>query len=65
MNINVYDGLTILDFRIWLKCMINMEFITHKVLHQIDGLLFFLHHYIYSKISFNLFVNSLLENFQV
>ena len=45
--------------------MINMECITDKMLHQIYGLLFFLHHYIYSKISFNLFVNSLLENFQV
>ena len=35
MNINVYNGLIILDFTVLLKCMINVECITHKVLHQI------------------------------
>ena len=30
MNINVYSGLTILDFRIWLKYMrFNMECVAH------------------------------------
>ena len=40
MNINIYNGLTILGFEIWLRYMINMECITHKVLHQIYGLFF-------------------------
>ena len=31
-------------FRIWLKYVINMDCITHKVLHQIYGLFFFFHH---------------------
>ena len=44
ININLYNGLTILDFRIWSKYMIKMDGITHKVLHQIYGLFFFLYH---------------------
>ena len=43
-----------------IKVYINMESITHKVLHQIYSFFIFFDHEFYVKLSFNLFVNSLL-----